>query len=184
MPYIPKSIRVSEVKHFSSFDLTNEFASVLHCRLTEPVQRVPVVDINYADLDEFIKETGCHHSPETWIRYHVMNHQDLYNEVRQVEAIKEPAVYTAAIAQHFRDFEKDFTFEYDTKESYGFREVPGRFYEFDIPEEVFCVVPVDLNDPWFLAIRDEASLKAVMSQLAWTYLLNTLPITNIREVEA
>ncbi len=184
MPYIPKSIKVSEIKTFSGFDLTNEFASVLRCLRTEPVQRVPVVDINYADLDEFIKETGCHHSPETWIRYHVMNHQDLYGDVRHIQAIKDPATYATAIAQHLHDFEQDFTFEYDTKESYGFREIPGRFYEFDIPEEFFCIVPVDLDAPWFGAIRDEASMKAVMGQLAWTYMLNTLPITNIREVEA
>lgn len=184
MSYIPKYIRVSEVKRFSSFDLTNEFASVLHCRLTEPVQRVPVLAICHADLEEFNMTVGFNHSPEAWIRYHVMNCQDLYKEVREIEATKEPVLYAAAITQHFSDYERDFSFEYDFKESHGFREIPRRFYEFDIPEEFFCVVPVDLNDPWFLAISDETSMKAVMSQLAWTYMLRTLPITNIREVEA
>lgn len=183
MPYIPKVLFVKDTIKHGGFKYSEPTATVLKVSNIRGI-RVPVLAIDSKALDEFEECVGFTHTRATWIRSYIMLYGDIYSDsdVEVISNVADPVEYSKALAQHFTDVDHDYSFEYDFASSHGFQTIPEKFYEFDLPSEFYCVIPMELG-AWYDAIRDTQTRKRVLSQLAYDYLYSTIPITNIRIVE-
>jgi len=184
MSYIPKVLRVDEVIPHGDYTFFNEHATVLKVSNIHKGIRVPVLAIDRKSLVEFETYVGFKHTDETWIRSYLMTYCDLFDDkdVTIVTNVNNPIEYTKAIAQHLSDKAYDYSYEYDVIKHHGFTVVPNKYYEFDLPDEYYCVIPMDLG-AWFEVVRNKEAGMRILGQLAYGYLHATIPISNIRIIE-
>lgn len=184
MPYIPKVLCVKDVIPFGDYEFFNAHATVLKVSNIKKNILVPAVSIDAKSLAEFEDYVGFKHTPETWIRSYMMLYAELFNnkDVTIIRNVDNPVDYCRAVAQHFSDKAHDYSYEYDVINKHGFTEVPGKYYTFDMPDEFYCVIPMELGS-WFEAVNNDEACMRILGQLAYGYLNATIPISNIRIVE-
>lgn len=184
MSYIPKVLRVDEVIRHGDYTFFNEHATVLKVSNIRKVTGVPVLAIDHKSLVEFETYVGFKHTDETWIRSYLLTCCYLFDDkdVTIITNVDNPVEYTKAIAQHLSDKAYDYSYEYDVSEHHGFTAVPNKSYEFDLPDEYYCVIPMELGS-WFDVVRNKEASMRILGQLAYGYIHATIPIRNIRIVD-
>lgn len=174
-----RPVLISDVKLHGDFALSDPTISVLRVRNMKVVKYPQVVSCT--DPKGFTEETGYEHTPELYIRSYLMLYAVSDYTVDEVEWVRENEACKQAIDENETLEERGMTFSYDGSFQNMFEPDITKHYEFDIPEEMLLVIPVDLNESHFQCLSKDQRAK-VIDNLAWRQMLTTLPISNIREV--
>ena len=183
MSYIPKVLRADDVIRHGDYAFFNEHATVLKVTNIRRNLKAPVICFDDDDLVAFEQAVGFQHTDETWIRSYLLLNVECFTDenVHIINNVEHPEEYLKALVQHFTDVAYDYSYEYDAGVNKYFSYVCGCHYEFELPSEFYCVIPMELG-AWYEAARNTDAAHAILGQLAYGYFHATVPITNIRIV--
>jgi hypothetical protein len=179
-----KPVNVNSIKLHGdyTYDFPNQSATVVRVFDLTHKTHPPVVTCK--DPEAWLKVTGIEHTPEAYIRSYLMLFKGgLEYDVHTLNWNSYNDLCKQAYAENQQREDLPMTYEYDTGMDM-FDISITKHYEFDLPEEMLLLLPVDLLESEYVALEHyPEAYQAVISQLAWRYLITTLPITNIREVD-
>ena len=173
-------VAIKDVMLHGDFGWSEPTVSVLRVKNMRVEKYPPVVTCT--DPAGFKEETSYDHTPELYIRSNLMIFQGFEYDVEEVDWRVENEVCKRAIAENEKLDERGMTFAYDCDTKDMFETDTTRHYEFDLPNEMLLVIPVDLNESQYEGM-DKLVRHKLIDHLAWRQMLSTLPISNIREVE-
>ena len=133
--------------------------------------------------DEWKEITGIEHTDETYIRsWLLLFRSGLTFDTKVLDWISDNAQCKQAYEANETYPDYIMSHDYGALPVESFIQSDTAHFEFDIPDEMLIMVPVNLNDAWFDMIPPEVQAELV-NMMAWSYLMSTLPITNIRIVK-
>ena len=175
-----KDYAVSISKLHGDFNCCEPTASVLRIKNLH-VSDYPKV-LTSVDTEGFEAETGFEHSTEAYIRSCLILYDTLNYTVEEVNWRTENDICKQAVVENQMIADMDMTFCYDdVYEKPMFEYSSTHHYEFDLPDEMLLVIPVDLCDSQY-EILEGAIWNEFLSHLAWRQLWTLIPVSNIREV--
>ena len=177
---IPK---ITEIKLHGDFryEIPNARATAVKLTSMKHDLRIPVIHCTQPEL--WKEHTGFEHADDIFIRsWLIIFRQGLTFDTKVLDSYKDSEECRQAHEANETYPNYTMSYEYDMISERFFVEADNAHYEFDIPDEMLILLPFDLLDSWF-ALLPEAIQSELVNSMAWTYLMSTLPITNIRIVE-
>ena len=179
-PYF-RPVRVSDVKLHGDYNCLAPTASVLRVDNLFAYAYPPV--IKCIDENAWQDCTGFAHTTDAYIRSWLMLYKTgLHYRTEELNWSSQNELCEQAYFDNQRRQEYHMSFEYDTLDSTMFEVDHSKHYEFDMPEELLLMIPVDLGESQYEVLPKDVRHKFI-DHLAYRYLMTTLPIHNIEEVD-
>lgn len=175
-----RTVPVSKIRLHGDYRFDMSCASAIRVTNFRTQQYPPVIKcVNDA---AWFGCVGFVHSTDAYIRsWLLFNKFGLLYNCQELSWSTDNALCEQAYINNETCPEFNMSYEYDGLTPNIFEVDNSKHYEFDLPEEMLIMIPVDLNNPEYDVMGKEAHDKFV-DFLVYKYLITTLPITNIREV--